>query len=374
MIRAWSRRCESVPRRCDDGGAICVAKPCGCSGFQAGQQHRLGPRGVPQPVARIGRGPVELVGLLGEHPHRVSLGCCGAVLVEVAGHPGEQGADLAGGRVDLTGLVDVSASFEQIEYPVAQAHGMKLGRHRDCAYATATVRTTVTSPAPAGNCWPPWCTGHSQLTRVFFGDVHAAPDVSPGRIRPRVFPARPGQAATVIAAFTGLLYLTEAVDTVLNGALQEEGIQPRRLDGLDGVLWAPVLHDDWQHLVTNTVPVLVLGFLVLAGGVSQFVMVTGTVWVVGGLGTWLVASGGNHIGASILVFGWLVYLLARGFFARSAGQILLAVVLFMVWGGVLWGVLPGTPGVSWEGHLFGALGGLVAARLVASADRPRHSR
>jgi membrane associated rhomboid family serine protease len=140
---------------------------------------------------------------------------------------------------------------------------------------------------------------------------------------------------------------------------------------LDGVLWAPVLHGNWQHLVANTVPVLVLGFFVLAGGVSQFVAVTATVWLVGGLGTWLVAEGGTHIGASILVFGWLVFLLARGFFTRSAGHIVLAVVLFVIWGGVLWGVLPGTPGISWEGHLFGALGGLLAARMVSRADRVR---
>lgn len=178
----------------------------------------------------------------------------------------------------------------------------------------------------------------------------------------------------MIAAFTGLLYLTEAVDTVLSGALDEEGIQPRRLDGLDGVLWAPVLHGDWQHLVTNTFPVLVLGFFALAGGTGQFIAVTATIWLVGGLGTWLFAEGGIHIGASILVFGWLVFLLARGFFTRSPGQVVLAMVLFMIWGGVLWGVLPGAPGISWEGHLFGALGGLLAARLVARADRTRHSR
>jgi membrane associated rhomboid family serine protease len=177
----------------------------------------------------------------------------------------------------------------------------------------------------------------------------------------------------LIAAFTGLLYLTEAFDTVFGGALQSGGIQPRRLDALDGVLWAPLLHDGWQHLLANTVPVLVLGFFALAGGVGQFVVVTATVWIVGGLGIWLVAAGGIHIGASILVFGWMMFLLARGFFAHSPGQITLAAVLFLVWGGMLWGVLPGTPGVSWEGHLFGALGGLVAARLVSSGDRPRRS-
>ncbi|HVE96403.1 MAG TPA: rhomboid family intramembrane serine protease [Pseudonocardiaceae bacterium] len=192
--------------------------------------------------------------------------------------------------------------------------------------------------------------------------------------RPRVFPARPGQAAMIIAAFTGVLYVTEAMDTVLGGALDEEGIWPRQVDGLDGVLWAPLLHDGWPHLVANTVPVLILGFFALAGGIGQFVAVTATIWLVGGLGTWLTGSPGVHLGASLLIFGWLVFLLVRGFFARSLIQILLAVVLFGVWGGALWGVLPGNVGISWQGHLFGAVGGLLAARLVAGADQPRPDR
>jgi membrane associated rhomboid family serine protease len=173
----------------------------------------------------------------------------------------------------------------------------------------------------------------------------------------------------IIAAFTGVLYLTEAVDTLLGGALDADGIWPRRLDGLSGILWAPLLHRGWQHLVANTVPVLVLGFFALAGGIRQFVAVTAIVWLVGGFGTWLTGSPGVHLGASILIFGWLVFLLARGFFARSPAQILLAVALFVMWGGVLWGVLPGTVGISWEGHLFGALGGLIAAQRLARADR-----
>jgi membrane associated rhomboid family serine protease len=178
----------------------------------------------------------------------------------------------------------------------------------------------------------------------------------------------------IIAAFTGVLYLTEAVDTVLGGALDQDGIRPRQLDGLDGVLWAPLLHAGWPHLVANTVPVLVLGFFALAGGIGQFVAVTATVWLVGGLGTWLTGSPGVHLGASVLVFGWLVFLLVRGFFARSLIQILLAVVLFGLWGGVLWGVLPGAAGISWQGHLFGAVGGLLAAWLVARPDRSRPDR
>ena len=174
----------------------------------------------------------------------------------------------------------------------------------------------------------------------------------------------------MIAAFTALLYVSEAIDTAMNGALNDDGIIPRQVDGLDGVLWAPLLHGDWQHLLTNTIPVLVLGFLALANGIGQFVAVTATIWVVGGLGTWL--TGGDntvHIGASGLIFGWLTFLLVRGFFARSFGQIVLAVALFLLYGGTLLGVLPGDSGVSWQGHLFGAIGGVLAAWLVAAADR-----
>ncbi|PZS38361.1 MAG: rhomboid family intramembrane serine protease [Pseudonocardiales bacterium] len=175
----------------------------------------------------------------------------------------------------------------------------------------------------------------------------------------------------IITAFTGVLYLAEAVDTLLRGALDANGgIRPRHLDGLEGILWAPLLHQNWQQLAANTVPVLVLGFLALAGGVGQFVMVTATIWLVGGLGTWLIGGPGVHVGASTLIFGWLVFLLTRGFFIRSPAGILLALVLFAIWGGVLWGVLPGTAGISWQGHLFGALGGLIGAQMVAYADRP----
>lgn len=170
--------------------------------------------------------------------------------------------------------------------------------------------------------------------------------------------------------FTGLLYAVEVADVVSGSSLERNGIEPREIDGLDGVLWAPLLHGDWAHLLGNTLPFLVFGFLTMAGGFRQFVMVTATVWLLGGLGVWLVGPADtNHIGASGLIFGWLVFLLARGFFARSTAQILLAFALFAVWGGILFGVLPGQPGISWQGHLFGALAGLLAARVVARADR-----
>jgi membrane associated rhomboid family serine protease len=185
----------------------------------------------------------------------------------------------------------------------------------------------------------------------------------------RVLPRAPFRSALFMLLFTAGLYVIEAVDTAGGGRLERNGIEPLELDGLDGVLWSPLLHGDWAHLIANTVPFLVLGFLAMAGGVRQFVLVTATIWLLGGLGVWLTGGSGYHIGASGLIFGWLVFLLTRGFFARSGLQILLAVGLFFVWGGILFGVLPGQPGVSWQAHLFGALAGLLAARLVARADR-----
>ncbi|WP_198961216.1 rhomboid family intramembrane serine protease [Pseudonocardia sp. MH-G8] len=198
-----------------------------------------------------------------------------------------------------------------------------------------------------------------------------APAPVPRPSMARVLPRAPLRSVLFMLLFTAALYVIEAVDTVSGQQIQENGIEPLELDGLDGVLWAPLLHDDWAHLIANTVPFLVFGFLALAGGFRQFAMVTALIWVLGGLGVWLTGGydGGVHIGASGLIFGWLVFLLTRGFFARSGLQILLAVGLFFVWGGILFGVLPGQPGVSWQAHLFGALTGLLAARLVAGADR-----
>jgi membrane associated rhomboid family serine protease len=203
-------------------------------------------------------------------------------------------------------------------------------------------------------------------------DYMVASGAGSRRSNARVLPAAPVRALFTMLLFTALLYVVEAADTVTGGALDAEGgIEPRELDGLDGVLFAPLLHGGWAHLLANTLPFLVFGFLAMAGGIRQFVVVTATIWLFGGLGVWLLGPADTtHIGASGVIFGWLAFLLARGFFARSGKQILLAVVLFMIWGGVLWGVLPGDPDVSWQGHLFGALAGLLAARLAGRADRP----
>ncbi|MBC9735279.1 rhomboid family intramembrane serine protease [Nocardioides marmotae] len=178
------------------------------------------------------------------------------------------------------------------------------------------------------------------------------------------------RAAVISVGFVALLWLVEAWDAISPQDLDTYGVRPRDDDGLVGVALAPVLHGGWDHLAGNTLPVLVLGFLVLVGGTARGLAATAIIWVVGGLGVWLTAPTYSiHLGASVLVFGWLVYLMLRGVFTRSAGEIILGIVLFLAYGGLLLGVLPGQPGVSWQGHLFGAVGGALAAVWVDRRSR-----
>ncbi len=166
-------------------------------------------------------------------------------------------------------------------------------------------------------------------------------------------------------AFAVLLWVAFFVNLAAGGYFSLLlGIAPRRLDGLDGVLFGPLLHADTGHLLSNTLPLLVLGFLTLLEGIRRFLVVLACSWLASGLGVWLTGAG-LTIGASGLVFGLLAYLMVRGFYNRSWRQILLAVVIFIFYGSVLWGVLPtAMPGISWQAHLFGAAGGVVAAVLL----------
>ena len=194
---------------------------------------------------------------------------------------------------------------------------------------------------------------------------------------------RPGWlvGGATILTFVALLYVIEAFDQVTGDHLEQDGIRPLDVDGLWGILWAPLLHANWAHLVANTVPALVLGFLVSLAGMSRFVYATAIVWILGGLGTWLIGNVGapngvetNHIGASGLIFGWLTFLIVFGFFTRHAWQIVVGIVVFLVYGGVLWGALPGTFGVSWQGHLCGGIAGVFAAYVLSGPERRTRER
>ncbi len=158
-----------------------------------------------------------------------------------------------------------------------------------------------------------------------------------------------------------VMWVEEIIDIPLDGRLDRFGIRPRQVDGLDGIVWSPFLHGGFGHLIANTVPFAVLGLAIALSGIKRFVQVTIMVAVIGGLGTWLTGTSNSvHIGASGLVFGFVTYLVTRGFFARKLSYIAGGVAVMLAYGGVLWGLLP-SPGVSWQGHLFGAVGGVVAA-------------
>jgi membrane associated rhomboid family serine protease len=181
-------------------------------------------------------------------------------------------------------------------------------------------------------------------------------------------------AALVTGAFVVLLWVLEIVDSATGHPLDAYGVQPRSEDGLVGVLVAPMLHFGFDHLVSNTVPVAVLGFLALVTGIGRGLLATAIIWVVGGVGVWLFAGAQTtHAGASVLVFGWIVYLVVRGFLTGRRSEILIGVAVFLLYSGALLGVLPGQPGVSWQGHLFGAIGGAIAARATSRRRPPSYA-
>mgnify|MGYP001257684511 CR=1 FL=1 len=176
----------------------------------------------------------------------------------------------------------------------------------------------------------------------------------------------PGWARPIIVVgmMVAVMWAVEIVDLVPRTNFDSWGIQPREVRGVVGIVTMPFLHDGFGHLISNTIPFLILGSMIAVGGVARYFTVSAVITVVAGIGVWLLGPDGTvHIGASALVFGYLTYLLSRGFYERRISNIAVGLVVLFVYGGVLWGVLP-RPGISWQGHLFGALGGVLAARVV----------
>ena len=167
------------------------------------------------------------------------------------------------------------------------------------------------------------------------------------------------------------LWLVEVVDAVIfHGSLDRYGVQPRTVIGLRGIIFAPVLHGGFGHLMANTIPFLLMGWFVLMRGTWEFVAVTGITAVTSGLGAWLFGAPNSvHIGVSGVIMGYFGYLLMRGYFERSLTAVLWSIFIIILYGGLLWGVLPGQNGVSWQSHLFGFLGGGLAAYWLAKSKR-----
>ncbi len=175
--------------------------------------------------------------------------------------------------------------------------------------------------------------------------------------------------AAILGGFTGFLWLVQIVNAVLfQGRLFALGVVPRTLSGLWGILFAPFLHASFAHLLANTVPLVVLGWFVMLRRKRNLFTVSLLAALVGGLGTWLIGPALSvHAGASVLVFGYLGYLLSRGIFERRFWPIVGSALVFFLYGSALTGLLPGAIGISWQGHLFGLLGGVLAARLLRQA-------
>ncbi|PWK62907.1 membrane associated rhomboid family serine protease [Roseicyclus mahoneyensis] len=169
----------------------------------------------------------------------------------------------------------------------------------------------------------------------------------------------------MLVAFVALLWAVQLVNWITGYGLNPAfGLIPRQVSGLDGVIAMPLLHASFAHLMANTPPLLVMGGLLLATTTRALLAVNALVIGLGGGLVWLFASSAIHIGASGLVFGWFGFLVARGLVDRSPVTLGAALVVGVLYGSLLWGVLPGQAGVSWEAHLFGAVAGAVAAFLV----------
>jgi membrane associated rhomboid family serine protease len=186
----------------------------------------------------------------------------------------------------------------------------------------------------------------------------------------------PREGIQLLAAIVALMWIVEVINSLDSNGLDTDGIHPHDFARLWGIFTAPFLHVSFAHLISNTIPLVFMGVIIALRGAARVAIVTLVVIVVGGLGTWLIApAGSTTVGASGVVFGYAAYLLTRGVFNRSLLELLTGAVVGVVWGGALISSLVPHYGISWQGHLSGAIGGVVAAWLLAvrgaPGDRPR---
>jgi membrane associated rhomboid family serine protease len=173
-----------------------------------------------------------------------------------------------------------------------------------------------------------------------------------------------------LGALVAIMWGVEIVNALDSYRLDNDGIVPRSVAHLDGIVFAPFLHASFGHLLSNTVPFIILGFAIALAGAGRLLLVSLIVALVSGAGTWLTAPGGSvTVGASGVVFGYATYLISRGLFNRKLVELGLGLVVLVVFGGaLLYDLIPHT-GISWEAHLFGGIGGVLAAAGLAR-ERP----
>ncbi|MGH2832677.1 MAG: rhomboid family intramembrane serine protease [Solirubrobacteraceae bacterium] len=175
-----------------------------------------------------------------------------------------------------------------------------------------------------------------------------------------------------LAVLVAIMWVVEIINSIDSYRLNSDGIIPRSFSHLYGILLAPFLHASFSHLLSNTVPFVILGAAIALAGASRLLLVSLIVALVSGLGTWLTAPGGSEtVGASGVVFGYATYLISRGIFNRRVMEIAVGVLVAVLFGGALISDLIPHTGISWEAHLFGGIGGVIAAAALA---RPSDSR
>jgi membrane associated rhomboid family serine protease len=169
--------------------------------------------------------------------------------------------------------------------------------------------------------------------------------------------------AVVLGGTLAVFWAVFVVNTLLSGSLLVFGVVPRTTIGLRGILFGPFLHVSLNHIVANSIPFVALGWMVMLRDKRHFIPATVAAMVGSGLSAWLLGAPGSvHVGASGVIFGYLGFLMLTGWYTRSVGSILLSVVVTVLWGGLVLGMMPGTPGISWQEHIGGFLGGVFAAR------------
>ncbi len=166
-----------------------------------------------------------------------------------------------------------------------------------------------------------------------------------------------------ILGFVALIWVIEFINFSTGHRLSDWGVLPRTLKGLKGIPLSPFLHASLIHIMMNTIPLAVLGGFVILNGRQIFFEITIIIILVGGTALWLFGRSSYHVGASGLIFGYFGYLVLRAWYDRSLKSFIVAFVTVCLYGGIIWGLLPTFSRISWEGHLFGLLAGILAARL-----------
>lgn len=177
------------------------------------------------------------------------------------------------------------------------------------------------------------------------------------------------QSVTLVVGFVALLWIIELINIVTGRALNSYGLYPRALDGLVGIVTAPLLHSSVWHLFSNSIPLLILGLVLVTHGKRQLLRATFVIVVLGGLLVWLFGRPSYHIGASGLVFGWWSFLIAFGFYQRDWKALTTAFIVLIFYGGMFFGLFVVRPQISFESHFFGAVAGIVAAAMLAKRSK-----